>query len=395
MGLAWSVIALVALGPVSALAQGTPPPDATLASRVPATIAGSPVELAFSEDLGAWLETLYPGGSHPEIEALAAVLAANGLSLADIPTVTASFGADQGGQIQGFGIPLVEDAGPVRDALLALYLTGFGEMERTERQVGDRAVTFLSEGPLEAEAYPFAVLPDTGVLWILNAEMAPIMEALEALVAVAAGTAPGHTGAPPPPPIEIGPATWVGTMRGTTTWTKGAYVGETTATFRGTWERLEQEGVSYCLDGPCAAYLPMGEVEWTFESVAPGPPACRNRQTGSVSTGDVVIPQDQMLFLAPAGADHLGYRGTGAIQVPPQDCAGWENIRSPGLFFDIPEPEPDHDYADVSTVARPGCASVDWRIEADATRITGTCWRYDESGYEQRFEWDLRDADPR
>jgi hypothetical protein len=395
IGLAWSVMALVSLVRAATVAQGTLASDATLATRLPATVAGDPVELAFSEDLGTWLDTLYPSESHPEIEALAAALAADGVPLADVPTVTAFFGPDQGGQIQGFGVPVVEDVGPLQDAMLAAYLIGFGEMQRTERQVGDRAVTFLSEGPLDAEAYPFAVLPDAGVLWILNAEMAQLIDALEALLAVAAGTAPGHTGEAPPAPARIGPATWFGTMRETLTWTKGAYVGATSATFRGTWERIEREDISYCLEGPCSAYLAMGEIEWTFESAAPGPPACRNRQTGSVSTGDVVIPQDQMLFLEPAGADHVRYWGMGTIRVPPQDCAGWEGISAPGAFFDIPAPEPEDDFADVSNDARPGCAEYDWRIEADAPELTGTCWRYDEPGYEQRFEWSLEDADPR
>ena len=47
------------------------------------------------------------------------------------------------------------------------------------------------------------------------------------------------------------------------------------------------------------------------------------------------------------------------------------------------------DRDDTTTVRR-----VDWRIEADATELKGTCWRYDESGYEERFDWDLKDVDP-
>ena len=93
-----------------------------------------------------------------------------GRSLADVATVTAYFGPDQSGVIQGFGIP-EGDAADVQDALVDVYLIGIGEMERTERDVGDHSVTFLSEGPLETAEHPFAVLPDAGVLWILNAEM--------------------------------------------------------------------------------------------------------------------------------------------------------------------------------------------------------------------------------
>ena len=331
--------------------DGAGPP---LSSRVPATIAGSPVEVAFAEDMQSWVDTVYPGESHPEFQALEAALAAQGLALADVATVTAYFGPDQGGSIQGFGIS-GGDATRLQDKLVDAYLVGVGEMQRTERQIGERTVTFLSEGPLETQDYPFAVLPDAGVLWILNGQMSLIIDGLEGLLAVAAGRAPGNTATAPPPPAEIGPATWFGTMGQTVTWNKGKYVGETTTHFRGTWERLEAEDTGYCPNGPCAAYVPRGEVEWTFESAAPGPPSCRNHQTGSVSTGDVVTPQDQMLFLAPAGADHLAYWGSGTLFLPPQDCHGWEGISSPGAFFDIPMPNADDTYADVSTEARPGC----------------------------------------
>src|SRR5690606_21256990 len=127
------------------------------------------------------------------------------------------------------------DAASLQDAFSAAYLIGMGDLERTERPVGDRSVTFLSEGPLDAASYSFAVLPDAGVLWIVTAETSRIIDALEALLAVAAGTAPGNTGTAPTPTPRIGPATWFGTMRGTVTWDKGAYVGEATAEFRGTW----------------------------------------------------------------------------------------------------------------------------------------------------------------
>jgi hypothetical protein len=387
--------ALVAVTVPVTLAQGaSPAADVSLAARLPATVGGAPVEIVGGEDLGAWISALFAGEPHPEIDALETALAGQGLSPADVDTVTAWFGPEQDGQIMGFGIP-GGDATPLADAITATYLIGVGDLQRTEREVGDRAVTFLSEGPLDAAAYPFAVLPDAGVLWIVNAEIARIIEGIEALLAVSAGRAPGNTRTAPPPPAEIGPATWFGTMRETLTWAKGRYVGETTTAFRGTWERVDDEGMSYCPDGPCAAYLPMGEVEWTFESAAPGPPSCRNRQSGSVSAGEVVIPQDQMLFLAPADSDHLRYWGSGTLFVPPQECPGWEGIRSPGAFFDVPRADDeDHEFADLVGDPRPLCAAYDWRMERDASQLTGTCWRYDEPGYEQRFDWDLRDVDP-
>ncbi|MET0772751.1 MAG: hypothetical protein ABWZ82_06690, partial [Candidatus Limnocylindrales bacterium] len=336
---------------------------------------------------------VFAGEPHPEIDALEAALAAQGLTLDDVGTVTADFQVAQFGSIQGFEVPGA-DAAALQDPITAAYLIGLGELERTEREVGDRSVTFLSEGPLDTASYPFAVLPDSDVLWIVTAETSDIIDAVEALLAVAAGTAPGNASTAPPPPAAIGPATWFGTMSGTTTWNKGKYVGETTATFRGTLERIEDEGVGYCPVAPCAAYRPMGEIAWTFESSAPGPPSCDERTSGSVATGDVVTPQDQMLFMEPIAPEHLGYWGTGAVSVPPQACAGWEGIRTPGMFFEIPPPEEDHLFADVTTELRPGCAAVDWRIERAATELKGACWRYDEAGYEQRFEWDLKDVDP-
>jgi hypothetical protein len=393
-GVAGLMLALVVPAVPGSLAQEPGTAGADLAARLPATIDGGPVTVAYSQDLEAWLDAVFPGQSHPEVEALATALAAQGLSFADVATVSADFGPDGFGVIQGFGIPGGDAAG-LLDAFVDTYLIGMGEMERTEREIGDHPVTFLSEGPLEAADYPFAVLPDTDVLWILNAEMTQILDALEALLAVAAGTAPGNTTTAPPTPAEIGPAGWTGTMSGTLKWTKGAYVGEAKATFRGTLERLKAEDSGYCLrEGPCLAYVPMGEVEWLWESKAPGPPSCDVRKTGVAPTGDVVTPRDQMLIMEPAGADHLVYWGSGTVFLPPQDCVGWESDRSPSSFFEIPEPNEDDTYADVSGEARPGCHPLDWRIEVDAEELKGTCWGYDERGYEERYDWDLTAVDP-
>jgi hypothetical protein len=381
-----------AAGTQPAQAQSGDPAE-SLEARLPATIDGAPIQVIVSEDLGAYLDAAFGGESHPEIDALETELAARGLTFADVDTVTAYFGADQSGMIQGFLVP-GEDAASLQDPMTAAYLIGLGDLQRTVQEAGDHSVTFLSEGPLDAAEYTFAVLPDAEVLWVVVAETAAIIDAVEALLAVSAGTAPGNTSTAPPTPAAIGPATWFGTMRGATSWTKGRYVGETTATFRGTLERIEDEGVGYCPLGPCAAYRPMGEITWTFDSEAPGPPSCRNHQTGSVLTGEGVIPSDQMLFLEPANEGYVRYYGTGSVSVPQQECAGWEGIRSPGLFFEIPPPDAEDPFADVEAARRPLCAEFDWRIERESTELKGTCWRYDEQGYEQRFDWDLRRVDP-
>ncbi len=62
-------------------------------------------------------------------------------------------------------------------------------------------------------------------------------------------------------------------------------------------------------------------------------------------------------------------------------------------FFWISEAEPDAPEADLSVDMRPICGAMTWRIERDATRIAGSCWIYDERGYEDRMEWDLQLVD--
>jgi hypothetical protein len=97
------VIGLAALAPAATVAQETAPPEMALSTRLPATVGGSPVEIAFSEDLQAQVDARYPGETHPEVEALTARLSEQGLSLADVATVTAYFGPDLGGVIEGSG----------------------------------------------------------------------------------------------------------------------------------------------------------------------------------------------------------------------------------------------------------------------------------------------------
>jgi hypothetical protein len=132
--------ALVAVTVPVTLAQGaSPAADVSLAARLPATVGGAPVEIVAGEDLGAWISALFAGEPHPEIDALETALAGQGLSPADVDTVTAWFGPEQDGQIMGFGIP-GGDATPLADAITATYLIGVGDLQRTEREVGDRAV---------------------------------------------------------------------------------------------------------------------------------------------------------------------------------------------------------------------------------------------------------------
>ena len=341
---AWLTLALIMLAPVGALAQSPDTGGPPLEARLPATVGGAPVKVTYSQDLQAWLDEVYAGQSHPEIDALEAALAAQGLSFADVAIVSADFGPDGLGVIQGFGIPGGDPAG-LQDAIVDAYFLGMGEMERTERDVGDHSVTFLSEGPLDAADYPFAVLPDTGVLWIVAAELSQILDALAAILAVAAGTATGNTTTAPTPEPAIGPAEWSGTMRGTTTWDKGKYQGTATATFTGSWILPELSTTHYC-DSDCVAYIPAGTVDWRWESAAPGPPSCSINVSGSVPAGDTIVPQDQMLYLARSEADHLSYWESGTVFLPPQDCVGWESSTSPDSFFEISMPSQGDPFAD-------------------------------------------------
>ena len=57
-------------------------------------------------------------------------------------------------------------------------------------------------------------------------------------------------------------------------------------------------------------------------------------------------------------------------------------------------PSEDDPFADEVPTLRPRCSGLTWRIELDATELKGTCWRYNERGYEERFDWDLKAVDP-
>src|SRR6187551_1911850 len=141
-------------------------------------------------------------------------------------------------------------------------------------------------------------------------------------------------------------------MRQTVTWHRGVYIGEATTAFRGTLERVEEGGSGWC-GSNCAAYLPHGEVTWTWTWESAGP-NCRNRQSGSVSTGDVVTPADQMLIMEADGPDHLRYWGRGQVMAGQQDCNNPEGGGDVGSFLEIP-PYEGNPYADEVPTLRPRC----------------------------------------
>ena len=72
---AWLTLALIMLAPVGALAQSPDTGGPPLEARLPATVGGAPVKVTYSQDLQAWLDELYAGQSHPEIDALEAAIA--------------------------------------------------------------------------------------------------------------------------------------------------------------------------------------------------------------------------------------------------------------------------------------------------------------------------------
>ena len=305
-----------------ALGQASTPGTSDLVGRLPATIEGAPVQVAFTQDMATWIDEAFAGEVYPELTSLVTALGHRGLSTADLTTTIASFGAEQDGLIQGFQLP-GGDASTLSEAILDVYFIGFGELHRTDQTIAGQPVIMVSDGPLETAAYPYAVLLDRDVIWIASASEPYLHSAMGALVAVSAGTAPGNTGQAQIDPGAQAPEEWRGIMRNTLTWDQGAYVGSTSATFTGTWVRPVLSTVGYCESG-CTAYIPAGTIDWTFESTAPGPPAGHATTSGSLPTGGTVVAKDQMLFLTATDPDHFRYWGSGTFFPPPQACRGRE-----------------------------------------------------------------------
>ncbi len=304
-------------------------------------------------------------------------------------TVSATFGPDGDGLFQGFQLPAI-DASPFQDALLAVYFLGVSDLQRTPQTIAGRPVLMLSDGPLDSASYPSAVLVDGDTLWVATADEPLLHDSIAALVGVANGTTPGHTGVLPADPMDQAPGEWQGRMRETLTWDREGYVGRWAVTFQGSWVRPELSDTDYCASGPCAAYIPAGTIDWTWESSTPTKPRCDEQTSGSLATGNVVTPQDQMLFLAPDGPDHYRYWGSGTTFGPAQKCFGWDMGTAPDGFFLLDPGDMDGPRADASPPARPGCSSLVWRIPRDAPSLSGTCWTQDYPGYEGTVEWDLQ-----
>jgi hypothetical protein len=96
-----------------------------------------------------------------------------------------------------------------------------------------------------------------------------------------------------------------------------------------------------------------------------------------------------MLYLDPTGDGYVRFWGSGTFLLPAQPCVGWEADRGPGSFLEIPAPEDGQPFAEEMNDQFPSCNDRQWRIEESATRITGRCWQYHGSGYEDVVEWDL------
>jgi hypothetical protein len=176
-------------------------------------------------------------------------------------------------------------------------------------------------------------------------------------------------------------------MSETMRWNRAQSAGEWTATFRGRWEPTPPD-ISYCHEDDCVSFIPVGTVDWRTTSSYVD---CENADSGSLSTGDVITPTDQMLFLVRDDDDHLRYWGTGSLFLDGDGCAYPDGTcqAQPGGFFWIQEAENDAPTSDESQAARPNCAAVTWRIERDADVMNGTCWIYDLPGFEHRVVWNL------
>lgn len=385
-----AVLAAVATGlaPGAMRAQDPSPtassPALTLAGRLPAQIDGSPVQLDETTDLAAYLEAAYAGETGPELDALDAALADQGVSPAEVELVWAS-AFDSEVLIGGFRLP-GGDASAFREALLGVYFLGFDGLEQAEMDVQGRSVTTVSQGPVADDPYPFAVLTDGDTLWIASVSSQLLEPTVTALVGAAGGTVARYdTGAV----VDAGyaaPWGWEGTVSLTTTWNKNSYRGTSSARMTGTWLQ-PLTTIAYCEDD-CTTYIPTGTIEWTWDVSAPTTPRCSASTRGSLPSGGM-RPEQQGLFLDPTDDGHVRYWGSGVMLVPDQPCVGWESAHQPSSFFDIPMPEDADPAADELGDARPPCFGRQWRIPADETRISGRCWRYDEQGYEEVIEWDL------
>lgn len=181
-------------------------------------------------------------------------------------------------------------------------------------------------------------------------------------------------------PLEKPCDLWDATMTETVTWNQFGYRGESRATFTGRWQPMD-DGIIRCDDG-CTAYEPVGTIDWTWSSSVKAAP-CSASTSGSLATGDVVVKDDQMLFLQPDG-DRVLMWGSGTIFLPTQPCLGWEGDPGPDAFFDVSMPE--ESVPDGPPAARPPCSDPVW-FPAGSEVVEGACWRYDEGGYEDRVEW--------
>jgi hypothetical protein len=385
-------LGLVTLGMAPVLAQpatggptpGSSPATGDLAMRLPANIGSDAVDVDFTQDLATYLAGAAAG---PEVDALDAALVAQGGSPASTQVVGASFGPEHEAFITGFRLPDA-DAATFRDAVIALWYVGAADVQRTEEAIAGVPALIVSQGPLAADDYPSGVLVDGDTVWIVSGAGAMVRSGLEALVLTSAGSVPRHApvAAPYAPPFS-----WDGTVRETVTWDLASFKGKAEAVLTGSWVAELSTG-GHC-ERDCTAYIPSGTIDWTFESSAPTKPRCENSTRGSIAPGDTVIPSDQMLFLEPADDDHVRYWGSGLIHVPPQECPGWNGIAAPDSFFSIGPPEDGMPNADESGDRYPSCDGLVWRIEQDATRLNGQCWRYHESGFEDVVAWELTATD--
>jgi hypothetical protein len=187
-------------------------------------------------------------------------------------------------------------------------------------------------------------------------------------------------------------ALWEGTMSESMRWNKAKSVGEWKATFSGRWEPTPP-GIGYCGVDDCVSLMPVGTVDWRSTSSYIN---CEKSGSGSLATGDVHTPTDQMLFLIRDDDDHLRYWGTGSVFLGVDGCAYPDGTgqAKPGGFFWIQEADPDAPKSDQSPAARPICGLVTWRIERDADEMAGSCWIYDLPGYEHRVDWNLKRVGP-
>jgi hypothetical protein len=185
---------------------------------------------------------------------------------------------------------------------------------------------------------------------------------------------------------------WGGTMTATHIWNvndpEAHGSGQATSKFTGLWQIFDHGSATDCLSDHCIFYQPKGTIAWTWHSEGPYPTICPSDGSGTVPAGNPTSDIVQELALGVVDDQHYSYAGSGRFQSGflanchnPIDSGG-----TPPPFFELSP--------DASSNNEPGgdgdtCFTMDWLINIDANKITGSCYRYNYPNNSLMYEWHL------